>query len=164
MTMKHALWAAYKDDHHRMENWQTMLTIANSGDSEKMKRLENKLTQLESKLTQLSRHRSRSPRGNQQKALPAPQAQLALPAPWNQPSGGKGKKGKGKGQGKGSKGRGKQQPTEQPASSVYRTFATIMKRGRLARSHFFAPSSGVGPCFAYQSKKCSDSACQRPHV
>ena len=164
LTMKQALWAAYKDDHHRMENWQTLLTIANSGDSDKVKRLENKVTQLESKLNQLSRQRSRSPRGNQQKALPAPQAQLALPAPSGQQNNGKGKKGKGKGKGKSCKGKGKQQQTAHPASSVYRDFATILKRGRSARSHFFAPSSGIGPYFAYQSKKCSDPACQRPHV
>ena len=100
LTMKQALWPAYKDDHHRMENWQKLLTIANSGDSDKVKRLEKNVTQLENKL---SRERSRSPRGNQQRALPAPPAQLALPAPSSQQSNGKGKKGKGKGKEKAGK-------------------------------------------------------------
>ena len=151
--MKQALWAAYRDDHHRMENWQTMLTIANSGDSDKVKRLENKVSQLENKLNQLSRQRSRSPRGYQQRPLPAPQAQLALPAPSGQQSNGKGKEGKGKGQGKGAKGKRKQLQTAHPVSSVYRDFATILKRGRQARSHFIALSSGIGPCFAYQKTR-----------
>ena len=100
-----------------MENWQTMLTIANAGDSEKVKRLENKVTQLENKLNQLSRQRSRSPRGNQQRALPAPQAQLAC---------GKGKKGKGKGQGKAAMPKAKENNSQQ--SSRPARFSTILKK------------------------------------
>ena len=108
------MWAAYRDQQHRLENWTNFLKLESKKGDESSKdaqtaSLERRLKTMENRLTQ----RSRSPRGKgrgkggQALALPAPK-QLALPAP-AAPQGGQAK-GKGRGKNNRGKGKGKHQP------------------------------------------------------
>ena len=95
MAIQEALWAAYRNDHHRLENC--------SNPSSQSADKDTTVQQLQKKVADLERQmRSRSHRGRQQQlALPSPMGpsshELALPAP----SAPKDKaKGKGKGRNK----------------------------------------------------------------
>ena len=72
-ALKDALWHVLADKEHRMQHWILKLTIANARqDVSKVQKLEQRLAALEKQ-----RKRSRSPRRQAQRALPA---QQALPA------------------------------------------------------------------------------------
>ena len=158
--IKAALWAAYRNDHHRNENWVMLIGVSNAHlirgggglDSKKAAQYEQRIQKLEQQLAQA---RSRSPRrNNQQLALPAPSnQQLVLPAPKKTA----GKKGKGKG-----KTGGKNPPAGQPASSStsgFRSFRDLMKV-RKAKTHFLKQAD---VCFKFQSRICTASPCSRAH-
>ena len=153
-SIQQALWAAYRNNHHKMEHWQTLLTIANSGDTDKVRTLENRVGQFESLL---KKQKTQPPKNNSQQLTLLVPAKLALPAPAGNKSKGKGKAGKGKsGKGKKGKGQGSQ-------SAGVRDFKTIKAPGSNASRRFFQTSS-IGPCWACQEGKCSDTACARPHI
>ena len=144
-SIERAWWAAYENDHHRMEHWQSFLGVKTGGSSSSANedRKDKRIAQLEKKLGDLSRQvqnaRSRSPRGNKksqpQLSLPA-SAQLALPAPPTP----KGKSGKGEGRGKRGKSRGHGAATSQTVTS----FQALMDLPRSQRPHFTAEYSSPG--------------------
>ena len=165
-SIERAWWAAYENDHHRMEHWQSFLGVKTGGSSSSANEdhQDKRIAQLEEKLGDLSRQvrnaRSRSPRGNKksqpQLSLPAP-AHLALPAPPTP----KGKSGKGKGKGKKNKSRGRGTATSQTVTS----FQALMDLPRSQRPQFTAAEySFPGVCYAFQSNTCTNSPCSRAHV
>ena len=100
--IQRVFWAAHNDEHHRMENWVTLLAIADASSSSADSRLEKRLSDMEKG----RKARSRSPRGSKLLGSRLPKAkaqavrnvaqpQLALPAPPLRDQ--KGVKGKGKG-------------------------------------------------------------------
>ena len=102
MAIQEALWAAYHNDHHRLENISFFLRLSGSSQSSVDK--DKTVQQLQRKVADLERQmRSRSPRGRrQQLSLTVPSSsshQLAFPAP-PAPKGKPRKKGKGKGKNK----------------------------------------------------------------
>ena len=109
--IKSALWAAYRNEHHRNEHWVMLIGITNAelirGGSKKISQYEQRIQKLEQQLAQA---RSRSPkRNNSQVALPGP-AVPALPSAASAP-----KSSNKKGKGKGKQG-GKNQTQAQPCS------------------------------------------------
>ena len=167
-SIERAWWAAYENDHHRMEHWQSFLGVKTGGSSSSAGANEDhkdkRIAQLEKKLGDLSRQvqnaRSRSPRGKKkpqtQLSLPVP-AQLALPAPPTQ----KGKSGKGKGKGKKGKSRGRGPATGQTVTS----FQALMDLPCSQQPPFTAAEySFPGVCYAFQSDSCTNSPCSRVHV
>ena len=158
--IRRALWAAYNDSHHRLENFLNFLKLDTADQAEsdsRIQQLQAANKRLEKKVADLEhRVRSRSPRGKgtgkssqAQLALPGP-SQLALPAP----AGGKGNKGKGR------KARGRGQ-----SGKVLNSFNEIMKLGARMRPTFTPLASGTpGVCYKFQRGTCTDTACARAHV
>ena len=166
MAMKQAMWTAYGDQQHRLENWSNFLKLETKRGHDSLKdaqiaALERRLKHLENRANQ---QRSRSPRpvgrgrGRRNQALPAPGAVLALPAPPTPVAG----QSKGKGHGKSSrdKGKGKQQNT--PQGQVIQTFQELLRVERATLPAL--ASSGTGVCYNFNQQMCSDAACARPHV
>ena len=164
--IQHALWAAYNDSHHRLENFLNFLKLDKAEDSDgdrRLQQLQSANQKLERKVAELERAmRSRSPRGKgNNRALPAP-AQLALPGPSQlslpappTPKGRKGKGKKGKGRGKGATSQGNTIPS----------FQELMKI-RAGERPTLVPqaTSQPGVCYKYQSGRCNDTACPRAHI
>ena len=141
-AIEKALWAAYNNSHHRIEHWLTLLSIANSGggttttktssSSSSLNTADQRLQKIERKFAEFERalQRSRSPY-TRPKALPAPQGQLALPAPPTPKEqgrkGGKGKNSKDKGNGN------KGGPQVQPGA---KTFDQIFAQVEINRQSF----------------------------
>ena len=129
-ALKDALWHVLPDKEHRMQHWILKLTIANARqDVSKVQKLEQRLAALEKQ-----RRRSRSPRRQAQRALPAPQQQLALPAKRT----GRNRKGSGK---------GKNRP--------FRQIFKIPSVRKLFQENV---------CWKFQSNLCKDANCSRKHA
>ena len=155
LSIQEALWAVYRNDHHRLENFSNFLRPSDTPQSAD----KNKTVQaLQKKVADLERQmRSRSPRGrNMQRALPAASSfssQLA-----SQPV--STRKTKGKGKGKEKKGKSSNQGAPQHIQS----FNQPMALHKDLRPRFFQQPSGSYVCFAFNGKQCTDSACARLHV
>ena len=120
-----------RDKEHRMQHWILKLTIANARqDTSKVQKLEQRLAALEKQ-----KRRSRSPRRQPQRALPA---QQALPA---------------KRTGRNRKGSGKRKNHK----SEFRLFRQIF-RIPSARKLF-----QENVCWKFQSNLCKDANCSRKH-
>ena len=161
-SIQRALWGAYNNESHRLENFLNFLKLdrVEDPDSErKLQQLQASNQKLEKKVAELERAmRSRSPRGKGnrrgQLALSAPAQQLALPAPPT-PKGGKGKGKKGKGRAKTPLARGQQIPS----------FKALMNIKPADRPQLCAQAQNTpGVCFRFQEKRCVDAACSRAHV
>ena len=113
MSIQEALWAVYRNDHHRLENFSNFLRLSGapqSADKDKtVQTLQKKVADLERQI------RSGSPRGRrQQLALPASSSTSAQPALALVSA----RKAKGKGRGKGKKGE-VFKPVIAPTGSVF---------------------------------------------
>ena len=62
---KQHLWAAYRNQEHRMKQWITLLSIANTRCDTKSGKASREVEQLKKQVAQLQKARSRSPRGGQ---------------------------------------------------------------------------------------------------
>ena len=162
MSIQQAMWAVYRQ--HRQENLSNFLKLESKKGDESSRdshiaSLERRLKQMENKLNQ----RSRSSRGkgrrieSQAPVLPAP-AQLTLAAP----AAPQGDQPKGKGRGKNNRGRrqGKNQNT--PSGQNIQTFRELINLKKRIHPEWFQLPPGV--CFAFNQKKCTDTACTRLHV
>ena len=126
------LWHVLADKEHRMQHWILKLTIANTRqDVSKVQKLEQRLAALEKQ-----RKRSRSPRRQPQRPLPA---QQALPAKRT----GRNRKGSGKGKNNKSEIR--------PFRQIFR----IPNAKKLFQENV---------CWKYQSNLCKDANCSRKHA
>lgn len=159
-SIQRALWGAYNNDTHRLENFLNFMKLDRLDDAEgdkKIQQLQNANQRLEKKVSDLERAmRSRSPRdkGNrkgQQYSLPAP-------APYNANE----TKTKGKGKGKKGKGRGK---TNTGAGGQISTFSELMKIKAPNRPNLCAQAKAKpGVCFRWQSSQCTEPSCPFTHV
>ena len=133
MSIQEALWAVYHNDHHRLENFSNFLRLSGSpqvADHDKsVQQLQKKVADLEQQI------RSTSPRGREQLALPAPASSSSQLSPAARNP--RNSKGKGKGKGKKEK---------KPCSDIPAPHGHEM------------PEGAKGTCFAFQAKKCTDSA------
>ena len=161
MSIQQAMWAAYRDQQHRLENWSNFLKLESKRREESSKdaqivSLKKCLKQMENRLNQ----RSRSPRGkgrgkrSHTLALPTP-AQLALPAP-AAPQGGQSR---GKERGKAVADEEKESIKIRPRA---RTSEELINRKQRTIPEWFRSPPGV--FFAFNQKKCTDTARTRPHV
>ena len=131
-ALKDALWHVLADKEHRMQHWILKLTIANARqDTSKVQKLEQRLAALE-----MQRRRSRSPRRQAQRALPA---QHALPAKRT----GRNRKGNGKGKNHKSEFR------------LFRQLFRIPSARKLFQENI---------CWKFQSNLCKDANCSRKHA
>ena len=159
-SIQRALWGAYNNDTHRLENFLNFMKLDRLDDAEgdkKIQQLQNANQRLEKKVSDLERAmRSRSPRGKgnrkgQQYSLPAP-------APYNANE----TKTKGKGKGKKGKGRGK---TNTGAGGQISTFSELMKIKAPNRPNLCAQAKAKpGVCFRWQSSQCTEPSCPFTHV
>ena len=148
-AIEKALWATYRDPHHRIEHWLTLLTIANSGGStttteasssssssnpadQRFQRMEKKFAELERAVK-----RSRSSRMR-------PQGQLAVPA---QPTCGEERE------------KEKTARAEAKATKVRRRFNQVSKLStRLTRTRPSTGSSFTKPKTRKEYASCSKKA------
>ena len=155
MPIQQAMWAAYRDQPHRLENWSNFLKLESKKVDESSKdaqiaSLERRLKIMENRLIQ----RSRSPRGKG-RALPAPK-QLALAAPAAPQDG----QAKGKARGKNNRRKGKGNHQRTPPGQNIQTFRELLTLKRVAHPEWLRSPPGI--CFALNEKKCTDAACTRP--
>ena len=154
LSIQSALWSVYRNEHHRMEHWVTLLTIANAASSmsvppavaSQMAAMQKRMTALE------NRDRSRTP-------APRQSAKAATQQSANSKGQGKGKKPKG------SKGKGKSSASANPQTAGFKKFHII--KGVPAVSAHFDPRDGQQPgiCYNFNSNKaCPTTPCSRLHV
>ena len=62
-SIQAALWAAYRNQEHRMKHWITLLSIANTRCDTTSGKASREVEQLKKQVAQLQKARSRSPRG-----------------------------------------------------------------------------------------------------
>ena len=160
LPIQRALWAAYQDPQHRMKNWITFLTVANSR-NESTQSLKDEVALLRKELVALRNQRSRSPRG--QRAQKQPLAFKDQPTPKAKASG-KGGKSKGKGKDKSKGAKHTPASSSQAGPETPRTFEYILRKHKSALFHPRADGN-PGICWRFQRKMCADPAkCGREHV
>ena len=160
-----ALWAALRNDEHRMKHWLQLVAIPNAPSSSSNQELQS----LKKRISDLEKARSRSPRRNTQKqlALPGGPQMIALPAPSAPAQGQKG--GRRGSQKKGSAGRFSNRKsgsisTQSPSGT--KNFDFIMKFPLEFRAHFHEKFHKKVICYNFQKNNCRrpDGKCKFSHV
>ena len=160
-----ALWAALRNNEHRMKHWLQLVAIPNAPSSSSNQELQS----LKKRISDLEKARSRSPRRNTQKqlALPGGPQMIALPAPSAPAQGQKG--GRRGSQKKGSAGRFSNRKsgsisTQSPSGT--KNFDFIMKLPLEFRAHFHEKFHKNEICYNFQKNNCRrpDGKCKFSHV
>ena len=161
MAIQEALWFAYHNEHHRLENFSNFFRLSGTP---QVAEKDRQVQQLQMKVADLERQmRSRSPRGrNRQLALPASSSSqlgnFQSPAPVTQKN-----KSKGKGRGKG-KSSGKSEGKSSGPKQI-QTFQQLIKMNKQTRPKFTAAhDEALGVCYSFQEHKCNKNPCTRHHV